>query len=65
MKKLIAIVVICAYIAAYIAVAVTIGGLLIEAPKWIQLLYFATAGIIWVIPLKPLFNWLKSDEAGS
>lgn len=50
------------YIGLYAAMAATLGGLLVNMPKWIQLIYFAIAGVAWVLPLKPIMNWMKAEQ---
>ncbi|MAP95075.1 MAG: hypothetical protein CMK07_09005 [Ponticaulis sp.] len=57
MRKPLTIVILLAYVVGYIALAATIGSWLAESPVWMQIGYFAVAGIIWVFPLKPLFKW--------
>lgn len=62
MHKFIAMLIIIAFLAAYIGVAATVGSMLVDAPRWVQLIYFAVAGIAWAFPLKPLFDWLGKKE---
>lgn len=48
------------YIALYAAGAATLGGMLTHAwPTWAQLAYYAIAGVIWILPLKPVFGWMN------
>ncbi len=49
---------ILAYLVGYIVLAASLGGKLAAAPWWAQALYFAAAGVLWALPLKPLFNWM-------
>jgi hypothetical protein len=51
------------YLPAYVALAVTLGGFVNTGPKWAQLLFYAIAGFIWVVPLKPLFAWMRDPAA--
>jgi hypothetical protein len=54
--------VLLAYLALYAAAAATLGAyLLAHAPNWAVLIYFIVAGIVWVLPLKPLFAWMNRD----
>lgn len=62
MRKPIAMLIVLVFLGIYAAVATTIGGLLIEKSRWIQLLYFAFAGILWVFPLKPLMDWMRAGD---
>lgn len=59
MRKFITMLILTTYIVLYTAAAATVGGMLVERPKWIQLIYFVIAGVIWVFPLKPLMDWAK------
>jgi TRAP-type uncharacterized transport system fused permease subunit len=53
------------YITAYIFAAASIGSLFADRVWWQQILYFAIAGTIWPLPLKPLMDWMaKPDPDG-
>jgi membrane protein implicated in regulation of membrane protease activity len=48
------------YLALYAAAAATLGSALAASwPTWAQLIYFAVAGVVWVLPLRPLFRWMN------
>jgi hypothetical protein len=48
------------YLALYAAGAATLGTALAPAlPAWGELVYYAVAGVIWILPLKPLFGWMN------
>lgn len=48
------------YIGLYGIAAAALGaGISAVAPWWAQLIYFAIAGVIWILPLKPLFGWMN------
>ncbi len=52
-----------AYLALYTAAAAAIGVALAPSlPAWALLVYFAIAGLVWVIPLKPMFRWMRGGE---
>jgi len=52
--------VLLAYLALYAGAAATLGGyILAHAPSWAALIYYSIAGVIWVLPLKPLFAWMN------
>lgn len=63
MRKFVGMIVILAFMAFYIFVAATIGGMLSNAPVWIQIPYFAIAGILWALPLRPVFVWVNKSGA--
>ncbi len=49
-----------AYMTLYAAAAATLGAwLLPRLPAWGELFYYAFAGVIWILPLKPLFAWMN------
>ena len=50
------------YLPAYIALAATIAGALAGAPSWANLAYYAIAGLVWVVPLYPLFVWMRGPR---
>lgn len=51
------------YIALYAAAAASLGAWLLPSlPFWGELLYHATAGVIWIFPLKPLFAWMNRPD---
>lgn len=50
------------FVCVYAIAAASVGALLVRAPLWVQLLYFALAGLAWVLPLRPVFAWLGRGE---
>lgn len=50
---------IVAWLALYIGAAGAIGERLATAPQALQLAFYAVAGLAWVIPLYPLFRWMR------
>ena len=44
---------------AYIAIVSAIGARMTGLSDWIELAFYAAAGIAWIIPLKPLFAWMN------
>lgn len=48
------------YLALYAGGAATLGAMLTPAwPALAQLAFYAIAGVIWILPLKPLFGWMN------
>jgi Protein of unknown function (DUF2842) len=39
--------------------AVSVGGLFADKSPIIQIAYFAVAGLAWVIPLYPVYKWMR------
>ncbi len=59
-RKAIGCFVLLAYLAAYALLAASLGAALASAlPAWGELAYYAVAGIIWILPLRPLFRWMN------
>ncbi len=55
--------VLLAYLAVYAAAAATVGAVVwSHAPNWVALMYYAFAGVVWVLPLKPLLSWMNRGE---
>ncbi|MEL7452397.1 MAG: DUF2842 domain-containing protein [Pseudomonadota bacterium] len=63
MRKPIAMLALLIYLAAYIAIAATIGTWINGTPRILQLIFFVAAGVVWIFPLKPLFAWMNTPEA--
>jgi hypothetical protein len=40
---------------AYIVVAVTLVGLFDRPPFWVELLIYVGLGVLWIVPLRPIF----------
>jgi predicted membrane channel-forming protein YqfA (hemolysin III family) len=36
--------------------------LLEGAPSWLLVLYYLVAGVVWVLPLKPLLRWMETGR---
>lgn len=63
MRKIIASLVMLAFLTVWIFLAGTIGTRLTEAPDWLQLVFYIFAGIAWVFPLRPLMRWMNAKES--
>ena len=46
-------------IAAWAAVVATVAELLPPLPWPVEALFFVAAGIVWILPLKPLLRWME------
>lgn len=60
MRKIIASIVMLAFLALWIYLAATIGTQITDAPGWLQLIFYIIAGFAWVLPLRPLLRWMNS-----
>lgn len=48
------------YLTLYALAAASLGGALAPVlSTWAELIYYAVAGIIWILPLRPLFAWMN------
>ena len=62
-RKLIGTVVLLIFLALYAWAAAVIGsGRITLAPHWAQLVYFATAGLAWVVPAALLIGWMQRPD---
>lgn len=52
---------IVAWLALYIGAAALIGERLTRAPALAQLAFYAVAGVAWVLPLRPVFAWMRGS----
>ena len=46
-------------IAGWAVLVATAASLIAGAPWWIQAVYYLVAGIVWILPLKPLLRWME------
>lgn len=63
MRKIIGSIILLAWIVGYIAVAALIGDR-VSSEHWVwKLLYFPLAGLLWILPVKPLILWMHAKDA--
>ncbi len=62
MRKFTAMLAMLVFLILYAGLAATIGSALTETPRLVQLGFYVIAGIAWVFPLKPLFNWMNAAD---
>lgn len=60
-RKIVASLLLVAFMAAWIVTAATIGGYVAGWPKWAEVLFYVVAGIGWIAPFKPVFAWMNSN----
>lgn len=51
------------FLFVYVAGAAAVGEQLHGSP-WLSLGFYALAGVLWVVPLRPLFAWMHPKEDG-
>ncbi|MEE2930729.1 MAG: DUF2842 domain-containing protein [Pseudomonadota bacterium] len=59
-RRIVASIIILAFLGLWIWGAATLGTMLATAPKWATLIYYIVAGIGWAVPLKPVLSWMNS-----
>lgn len=55
-RKRLALLILILGVPAYIMVAVTVVSLFDRPPIWVEFLVYVVLGIIWIVPLKPIFK---------
>jgi hypothetical protein len=53
---------ILALIVGWAILVVTLFDLIQSLPWPVHALYFITAGIVWILPLKPLLRWMETGR---
>jgi predicted membrane channel-forming protein YqfA (hemolysin III family) len=46
-------------IAGWAVIVASAAPLLDGLPRWVHALYYLIAGIVWILPLKPLLRWMN------
>ena len=62
MRKIIAMLLLLIWIAAYTMIVVTAASATLTWPRALQLIFYVLAGVLWILPLKPLFAWMNSGQ---
>jgi uncharacterized membrane protein YuzA (DUF378 family) len=63
-RKFIGTVLMLGFIGLYAMIVVAVAqGRLQDAPKLVQTLFYAVAGLAWVVPLLPLIRWMERKDA--
>ena len=50
-------------IAGWSVLVVTVGERLAGAPVLVQAIFYLVAGIAWILPLKPLLEWMETGKS--
>jgi predicted membrane channel-forming protein YqfA (hemolysin III family) len=53
---------ILALIAGWAVLVVSAAPLIAGAPKWVHVIFYLVAGIVWILPLKPLLRWMETGR---
>ena len=62
MRKLTGMVLLLAFLGAYIVIAIKIGEQLTDSHWLAQLVFYLIAGIGWALPLRPLMRWMHAKD---
>lgn len=62
MRKLVAVLLMLAFMVLWIWAAGTLGSHMTGMPRWVQLLFYVIAGIGWILPLRPLLKWMNANQ---
>lgn len=59
-RRIIGLLIVSIFLLIYIGIAAQIGNFFVDKNMFINIIFFIFAGLIWVLPLKPLFNWMRT-----
>jgi len=49
-------------IAGWTVLVVSVAPLLDSLPRWVLVIYYVGAGLVWIMPLKPLLRWMETGR---
>lgn len=61
-RKPVAMLLMLAYLFVYVIGVASLSGPVGTLPAWVQLPFYIAAGVLWILPLKPLFAWMNAIE---
>jgi membrane protein implicated in regulation of membrane protease activity len=62
-RKLVGTIVLVVFISFYALTAMTVAAAKLPGSSWlVQLAYFATAGLLWIVPVAPLIKWMQKPD---
>ncbi len=59
LRRGIGLVVTAIYLVTYMITAAMLGDAFVRQESYIKMTFFLIAGIVWVIPLKPIYDWMR------
>lgn len=63
-RKPVGVLLILLLIAGWAVLVVTVAGLLPPLPWPVKATFYVIAGIVWILPLKPLLRWIETGKWG-
>ena len=49
-------------IIGWAVIVASVAPLLDGAPRWVHVIYYVVAGIVWIFPLRPLLRWMETGR---
>ncbi|MGE0180375.1 MAG: DUF2842 domain-containing protein, partial [Sphingomonas sp.] len=49
-------------IVGWSVLVVSVAPLLDSLPRWVQIVYYVIAGLVWIPPLRPLLRWMETGR---
>ncbi len=49
-------------IACWAVLIVSAAPLLDALPRWVHVVYYVLAGLVWIAPLRPLLRWMETGR---
>ena len=49
-------------IAVWAVIVASVAPLLDGLPRWLHIVYYLVAGIVWIFPLRPLLRWMETGR---
>lgn len=61
-RKPLAMLMMLTWLVVYVVAIGSLSGPAATLPGWAQMIFYVLAGILWILPLKPLFAWMNAVE---
>lgn len=61
-RKPLAMLMMLAWLVVYVVAIGSLSGPASTLPGWVQMIFYVLAGVLWILPLKPLFAWMNAVE---
>jgi predicted membrane channel-forming protein YqfA (hemolysin III family) len=52
-------------IAGWAVLVASVASWLDGLPRWLHIIYYLVAGIVWIFPLRPLLRWMETGRWGN
>lgn len=59
-RRMIGLLITVLFLFVYTAFVAGIGNAFLKHSILVRILFFAIAGIVWIFPLKPLYDWMRA-----